>query len=123
MQVAFRGCCPRCGGSPLFSGVLQLAGGCPACGLDYGRFNVGDGAAAGVILLVGIIVMPLALVVDFRLAPPWWVHALLWGPLVTGLSLALLRLSKGLLVALEFRHDAGEVSRMPPPDAPNSEQP
>lgn len=91
--------------------MLRLAPSCPACRLDYGRFNVGDGAAAGVILLVGAIIMPLSLVVDFRFAPPWWVHVLLWVPAVTGLSLALLRLSKGLLVALEYRHDAGEGQR------------
>lgn len=107
-QVALRGCCPRCGGGPLFSGLLALAGACRACGLDYGRFNVGDGATAGVILLVGALVLPASLVVDFRFAPPLWVHMLLWGPIVTGLSLGLLRLSKGLLVALEYRHDAGE---------------
>jgi uncharacterized protein (DUF983 family) len=88
--------------------MLQLASGCSACGLDYARFNVGDGAAAGVILLVSAIIMPMALVVDFRFSPPWWVHALLWGPAVTGLSLALLRLTKGLLVALEYRNNAGE---------------
>jgi len=119
-QVALWGRCPRCGGGPLFSGpllsgTLRLAGGCPACGLDYARFNVGDGAAAGVILLVGAIVMPLSLVVDFRYAPPWWVHALLWVPAVVGLSFGLLRLSKGLLVALEYRHNAGEGQRSDPP--------
>jgi uncharacterized protein (DUF983 family) len=91
--------------------VLKLAPACTACGLDYARFNVGDGAAAGVILLVGAIIMPLSLVVDFRFNPPWWVHMLLWVPAVVGLSLALLRLSKGLLVALEFRNDAGEGQR------------
>lgn len=99
----------RSGGG--FAGLLQLARSCSVCGLDYGRFNVGDGAAAGVILLVGAIIMPISLVVDFRFAPPWWVHGLLWVPAVVGLSIALLRLSKGLLVAMEFRHDAGEGQR------------
>lgn len=69
---------------------------------------MGDGAAAGVILVVSIIVMPMALVVDFRFAPPWWVHVLLWLPAVLGLSLLLLRLSKALLIGLEHRNDAGE---------------
>ncbi len=60
------------------------------------------------ILVVSIIVMPMALVVDFRFAPPWWVHVLLWLPAVLGLSLLLLRLSKALLIGLEHRNDAGE---------------
>jgi uncharacterized protein (DUF983 family) len=88
--------------------VLAFAAGCNVCGLDYGRFNVGDGAAAGVILIVSIIVMPLALIVDFRFAPPWWVHVLLWLPAVLGLSLLLLRVSKALLIGLEHRTNAGE---------------
>lgn len=88
---------------------MGLGARCPACGLDYGRFNVGDGAAAFLIFLVSIVVMPLALVVDSRFDPPWWLHALLWTPLTIGLTLGLLRVAKGLLVALEYRHEAGEA--------------
>ena len=47
-------------------------------------------------------------VTEAKLAPPWWVHVLLWGPITLGLSLGLMRLAKGLFVALEFRNDAGE---------------
>ena len=107
-KVALKGCCPRCGGGPLFAGIVQLAPRCAACGLDYGGFNVGDGPAAFLIFIVGAVMMAAALITDANFAPPWWVHMLLWTPLTLALTLALLRLSKGLLVALEFRHDAGE---------------
>ena len=81
---------------------------CSACGLDYGRFNVGDGAAPFLIFIVATIVIIASQVTGVKLAPPWWVHVMLWGPITLGLSLGLMRLAKGLLVALEFRNNAGE---------------
>jgi uncharacterized protein (DUF983 family) len=39
---------------------------------------------------------------------PWWVHVLLWVPLATILTIGLLRVSKALLLALEYRHRARE---------------
>ncbi len=92
----------------MFAGLVGLAPRCTACGLDYGRFNVGDGAAPFLIFIVATVVIIASQVTEAKLAPPWWVHVLLWGPLTLGLSLGLMRLAKGLLVALEFRNDAGE---------------
>lgn len=110
-QVALRGCCPRCGSGPLFSGIIAFAPRCTTCGLDYGRFNVGDGAAAFLIFIVGAVMMAAALITDAKFAPPWWVHALLWTPLTILLTVGLLRIAKGLLLALEYRNDAGEGLR------------
>jgi uncharacterized protein (DUF983 family) len=33
---------------------------------------------------------------------------MLWGPITIALSLGLMRVAKGLFVALEYRHNAGE---------------
>ena len=49
-----------------------------------------------------------ALVVEIKYAPPLWVHALLWVPLILLVTLAPLRLIKGLLIALQYHHDAAE---------------
>ncbi|GGO96140.1 uncharacterized protein DUF983 [Stakelama pacifica] len=40
--------------------------------------------------------------------PPWWLHVLLWLPLVVGGTLVSLRFAKGLLLALEYRNAARE---------------
>ena len=72
------------------------------------QFNVGDGAASFLILIVGAIVTGLAMWLELTRAPPWYIHVLLWLPLTVVLSLALMRLVKGLLLALEFRHSARE---------------
>ena len=108
LQVAIRGCCPRCGKGRLFAGPISFAERCTACGLDFRAFNVGDGAASFLILIVGAVVTVLAIWLELSQSPPWYVHVLLWGPLTLALSLGLMRLSKGLLLAMEYRHDAGE---------------
>lgn len=107
-RVALQGLCPRCGSKTLFAGIVRFAPKCRACGLDFASFNVGDGPAAFLIFIVGGIVTALAITVELRLSPPWWVHVLLWLPLTAGLTIGLLRLGKGLLLALEYRHRAAE---------------
>lgn len=100
--------CPRCGNAPLFAGWARFAPACRACGLDYGRFNVGDGPAAFLILIVGGLVVALALTLQLSVSPPFWVHILLWVPLTTVLVIYCLRLSKAALLILEYRNQARE---------------
>jgi uncharacterized protein (DUF983 family) len=106
--VALRGLCPRCGARTLFAGLATFAPKCRACGLDYSSFNVGDGPAAFLIFIVGGIVVALAIWVELAFSPPFWVHILLWLPLAAAMTIGLLRLSKALLLALEYRHRARE---------------
>ena len=108
LQVALRGLCPRCGSRTLFAGVATFAPKCRACGLDFQAFNVGDGPAAFLVLIVGGLVTGLAIAVELATEPPFWVHILLWLPLTTILVVGLLRLAKAVLLALEYRHRAGE---------------
>jgi uncharacterized protein (DUF983 family) len=103
-----RGRCPRCGEGPLFEGFIGLRGACGHCGLDYGFADAGDGPAVFVILIGGFIVVFAALVVEVVYAPPYWVHAALWIPLILLVTLGPLRLLKGLLIALQFHHKAVE---------------
>jgi uncharacterized protein (DUF983 family) len=102
------GRCPRCGKGKLFDGFLALRERCEACGLDYSFADAGDGPAVFVMFIAGFIVVGMALLVEVKYAPPLWVHALLWGPLILLVTLAPLRLIKGLLIALQFHHDAAE---------------
>ncbi len=106
--VALRGLCPRCGARTLFAGVVTFAPRCRMCGLDIAGFNVGDGPAAFLIFIVGGLVTALAVTTELAFAPPFWVHVLLWFPLTAALTVGLLRLGKGLLLALEYRNAARE---------------
>lgn len=100
--------CPRCGEGKLFQGFLSLRPKCDACSLDYGAFDSGDGPAIFIILAAGFIVVFAALVVEVFHQPPFYVHALLWLPLILITTLLPLRPIKALMIALQFRHKAAE---------------
>ncbi len=102
------GSCPACGQGKLFRGYLTLAERCNSCGLNYSFADAGDGAIIFVILVAGFILVGGALFVEVRYAPPYWVHAIIWGPLAILVTLGLLRPFKGVLVALQFKHKAQE---------------
>jgi cytochrome c oxidase subunit 3 len=102
------GRCPACGHGKMFSGYLTIAPRCNLCGLDYGFADSGDGPAVFVILVTGFIVVGAALYVEMVYAPPYWLHALLWGSLAILLPLVLLRSFKGVLIALQYKHKAEE---------------
>jgi uncharacterized protein (DUF983 family) len=110
-EVALKGCCPRCGRGRLFKGYLSLAPRCEACGLDYGFIDTADGPAFFVMSIVGIVVVALALWVEFAYEPPIWLHLVLWFGLTGILSLALVRPLKALMVALQF-HNRAEEGRL-----------
>lgn len=96
------GHCPRCGKGALFDGPLKSVAACSACGLDLSKQDAGDGPAFFAITLVGLIVTGLAAWVEIMFSPPYWVHAVLWLPLIVLLSLWVLRLVKAYLIHLEF---------------------
>ncbi len=100
--------CPRCGKGSLFTGFLTLRPRCESCGLDYSFADTGDGPAIFIILIAGFIVVFAALIVEFLYQPPFWLHALLWGPLILLVTLGPLRPMKGLLIALQYHHKAAE---------------
>ena len=108
LAAGLAGRCPACGRGKLFSGYLTLAPRCNVCGLDYSFAEAGDGPAVFVILITGFIVVGAALFVERAYAPPYWLHALIWGPLAILLPLLLLRSFKGVLIALQYKHKAEE---------------
>jgi uncharacterized protein (DUF983 family) len=102
------GRCPACHKGSLFAGFLTVDKTCSECGLDFGFADAGDGPAIFVILLSGFIVVGAALIVEVIYQPPFWLHALLWGPLILAVTLLPLRLLKGLLIVLQYHHRAAE---------------
>jgi uncharacterized protein (DUF983 family) len=100
--------CPRCGQGQLFQGFLTPRPRCDVCRLDYGFADSGDGPAVFIILLAGFIVVGAALIVEALYHPPYWVHAVLWIPLIAIVTLGPLRPMKGLMIALQYHHKAEE---------------
>ncbi|MHA6288969.1 DUF983 domain-containing protein [Maricaulis sp. CAU 1757] len=93
----------------MFAGLLQLAPRCDACGADFEHADVGDGASVFALFIVGFLALVLYLLVEVAFRPPWWVHLIFQVPFVPLISIALLRPLKGLLFALQYRHDAQEA--------------
>ena len=108
VPTGLRGRCPRCGEGRLFDGFLKLPPRCSACGLDFGFADSADGPAVFAILIVGFIVAGAALMIEVAYSPPIWLHFVLWLPLALVLCLGAMRLLKGVLIALQFHHNAEE---------------
>ncbi|HEV2363213.1 MAG TPA: DUF983 domain-containing protein [Caulobacteraceae bacterium] len=92
----------------MFSGFLGVSRCCEACGFALGDSDSGDGPAVFVIMIVGFLVVFAALFTEIAVRPPIWVHLILWLPLATVLSVALLRPMKGLMIALQMVNRASE---------------
>ena len=108
--AAFFALCPRCGAKGLFAGLTGFAPKCESCGLDYQAFNVGDGPAAFLTMVIGAVVVGLALWVQFAFEPPLWVHLVIWAPLIFGATIGGLRVAKAALLYTEFKRKAVEVT-------------
>ncbi|MBI3452552.1 MAG: DUF983 domain-containing protein [Rhodospirillales bacterium] len=100
--------CPRCGEGPLFDGLLAVRKTCRVCGLDLAAQDSGDGPTVFVILILGFVVVGLVLLVETKFAPPIWVHAAIWPAVIFGGAIAMLRPLKATMIALQFRHRAGD---------------
>lgn len=108
VKTGIKGCCPRCGNGTLFDGLLSVKPACSACGLDYAFADSGDGPAAFVILIVGTIVLGATLWLQLNYNPPIWLLIVIFLPLTIVLAFMTLRWCKGILIAMQFRHNARE---------------
>ena len=100
--------CPRCGQGRLFEGFLTVRPRCETCGLDLSFADSADGPAFFVMSFSGFLIVFAALAVEVVYQPPFWLHAVLWIPLILLTTLLPLRPVKGLMIALQYHHKAAE---------------
>ena len=86
----------------MFRAFLKVADHCPACGEELHHHRADDFPAYVVIVIVGHILVPLVLLVETHLAPPFWVGMTLWPAAVVALTLALIQPVKGAIVGLQW---------------------
>jgi uncharacterized protein (DUF983 family) len=110
-KAALFGLCPQCGSKSLFAGLGQFADSCSHCKLDYGAFNVGDGPAALLTMVIGALIIVFALLLDSAVRPPFWVHVIIWVPVTAALTVVTLRMAKAALLASEYRNRAHEAGK------------
>ena len=98
--------CPRCGQGRLFQGLSKVHRACSVCGLDLSGEDSGDGPAAFLIFFVSLLATGVGLLLLLAFDLSLVATALLMALLIVALTLASLGPAKGLLIALQFFHDA-----------------
>jgi uncharacterized protein (DUF983 family) len=102
LKRGFRGRCPRCGEGKLFRAFLKVDNNCSVCGLDFTPHRADDLPAYLVIVIVGHIVVPSALMIETNFSPPVWLQLAIYLPVTLILSLVLLQPVKGTVVGLQW---------------------
>jgi uncharacterized protein (DUF983 family) len=102
IKRGFRGRCPRCGQGKLFRAFLKVDNNCSACGLDFTPHRADDLPAYLVIVIVGHIVVPMALMIETNYSPPVWMQLSAYLPFTFVASLALLQPVKGAVVGMQW---------------------
>ncbi|MGE0338984.1 MAG: DUF983 domain-containing protein [Xanthobacteraceae bacterium] len=96
------GRCPNCGQGRLFGKFLKVVDECSVCHEKFKHHRADDAPAYVVILIVGHIIVPLALLVEKLYQPPHWLAFSIWLPLTLLMSLVLLQPVKGMIVAWQW---------------------
>lgn len=98
--------CPKCKSGNIFKPgfTMDLKDSCENCGLDLSKNDSADGPAVFLIFILGALLVPLALLVEFTLHPPLWFHAVFWGGVALGLTLGTLKPLKAYIIALQYKH-------------------
>jgi len=98
--------CPKCGIGDLYKSRfdLSLKQACDSCGLNLDKNDSADGPAIFLIFILGFLIVPLALLIDYLYTWPVWLHGLIWGALTFALIIGSLRPIKAYIIALQFKH-------------------
>jgi len=118
MKRGFRGRCPRCGEGRLFRAFLKVADNCDKCGQDFSGHRADDLPAYLVIVIVGHLVVPTALLIETDYSPPVWLQLAIYLPFTLIASLALLQPVKGAVVGLQWALKMHGFDDSPPEGIP-----
>ena len=102
IKRGFRGRCPRCGEGKLFRAFLKVDNNCSVCGLDFTPHRADDLPAYLVIVIVGHIVVPTALMIETNYSPPVALQLAIYLPITLVASLLLLQPVKGAVVGMQW---------------------
>jgi uncharacterized protein (DUF983 family) len=94
--------CPRCGEGRLFRAFLKVDDHCAVCALDFTPHRADDLPAYLVIVIVGHIVVPLALMIETNYSPPVALQLSIYLPITFIASLLLLQPVKGAVVGVQW---------------------
>jgi uncharacterized protein (DUF983 family) len=103
--------CPSCGKGKLWSSYLKTKPKCAHCLTDLHHHRADDAPPYFTIFIVGHVLIPLVVMVEIKLQPPYWLHALIWLPAALVMTLTLMLIVKGAIIGLQWAlrmHGFGE---------------
>jgi len=96
----FRKRCPNCGRGRIYRRYLKPVGQCERCDEPLGHIRTDDFAPWLTILVLGHILVPSVFAIERLYAPPLWLHAAIWGPLIPLIIFMVLPHTKGACLGL-----------------------
>jgi uncharacterized protein (DUF983 family) len=103
LAAGFRGRCPACGQGKIFHAYLKVNDACPECGEELHHHRADDAPPYFTLVVTGHVVGSLMLIAEeFWPDAPLWLHMLTWPTLALVLSLWLLPIMKGGLIAYQW---------------------
>lgn len=102
-KAAFLAKCPVCGNGKIFVGVIKLKTNCPTCNEQLDKYETADGPAFFAICIVGTIIGIMAALYEVFYHPPFYMHMLLWLPLTMAFSFIIIRITKTLMIAHQYK--------------------
>jgi uncharacterized protein (DUF983 family) len=106
LRQGLRCVCPQCNKGKLYQDgfSMELRAACEERGLNFSKSDAADGPAVFLIFILGALIVPIAIAFEFAFSPQLWLHALVWGSLVIGLTIGMLRPIKSYVIALQYKH-------------------
>jgi uncharacterized protein (DUF983 family) len=103
IRKGIAGHCPACGIGRIFRAYLKVNDTCPTCGEELYHQRADDAPPYMTIVVVGHIVVGLLVVTEeYWPDAPLWLHVAIWPALALTLSLWLLPIMKGALIAYQW---------------------
>jgi len=102
--AAALGRCPSCSKGKLFRSYLKVADACSVCGTGFKAADTGDGPVVFVLLIAGFIACTGLLVSVMAWNWPTWKLLSVWPAVAVVLSLVLMPMLKGVMVASQLKH-------------------
>lgn len=112
LRLGWNCLCPRCKQASIYAPgfTLSVRDKCPNCGLNLAKSDSADGPAVFLIFILGFLLVPTAIFVEYAFHWPIWVHAVVWGVLSLALTIGSLRPLKAYIIALQYKHRPGDWS-------------
>jgi uncharacterized protein (DUF983 family) len=120
--LLWRGCrkkCPQCGDGDLYQGWAKLHEHCPACGLQY---LPDQGDLWGLLLFLdrALFIIPLIVLIYFRLADPSLTRLFVFGGVLIFLLIFTLPHRNGISLGIDYqiRRKCGDLAEKDSPEQP-----